>query len=739
MASADRGVPAGQPPAPERFQKVTLDDEPGEPMSLAVLPDSRVLYSARTGEVFMNDPLTGLSTLVADFKDHPGGLYLHDEEGVQGIAVDPQFRRNGWVYVYYSPAMDTPQDDPESPLVNEGDAPEWGTPEDFAAFRGPLRLSRFKLVDRADDPATPAREYGWELDFDSEQQIIDVTQDRGICCHVGGQIAFDGRGNLYLSTGDDTNPFASEGYAPLDDRVRVNEEGEREYRNPAFDARRTSANTNDLRGKVLRIRVRPGGGYAIPEGNMFRPGQARTRPEIYAMGFRNPFRFEVNRETGEVYVADYSPDAPDADPARGPAGHGRWINVTRPANFGWPFCVTPTIPYRDYDFETEQSGPYFTCNRPLNDSRWNVDTRVGDTVLTSAGRRYAPPVAWPQVWYSYDESPFFPELGPTEVVPPEQSPNGTAVGGDGIGPMAGPAYHFAGRNPSRIKWPSYYDDAVLFYEWSRDIIREFRLDRRGGLADIREFGYTGIVDNPMDMEFGPDGALYVLEYGDGFFSENPDAQLSRIDFVRGNRSPEVDVSADPEGGLAPLTVAFTSDVIDADGDRLRYAWDFDADGVVDSTEEDPTFTYAENGVYRATLRVEDQTGRWAASSVEVRVGNAAPVVTLTVEPVDGSFDYGEPVTFTVDVQDDQPVDCARITVSYILGHDQHGHPQSGSAGCSGQINVPPLDSAHAQDPDVAAVFVATYADDPPEGEESLQGSAQVVLRPDADEEPEPTP
>ena len=40
----------------------------------------------------------------------------------------------------------------------------------------------------------------------------------------------------------------------------------------------------------------------------------------------------------------------------------------------------------------------------------------------------------------------------------------------------------------------------------------------------------------MDMQFGPNGSLYTLEYGDEFFSENPEAQLSRIDFVRGGRT-----------------------------------------------------------------------------------------------------------------------------------------------------------------------------------------------------------
>ena len=113
---------------------------------------------------------------------------------------------------------------------------------------------------------------GARLDFSTEQEILRVPADRGLCCHVGGQIEFDGEGNLYLSTGDDTNPFQSAGYTPIDDRPN---------RNPAFDARRTAGNTNDLRGKVLRIRVGANGGYTVPNGNMFRRGQAQTRPEIY--------------------------------------------------------------------------------------------------------------------------------------------------------------------------------------------------------------------------------------------------------------------------------------------------------------------------------------------------------------------------------------------------------------------------------------------------------------------------
>ena len=268
------------PDAP--FQKVTLNDRPGEPMSLAVLPDGRVLHTARTGEVRIHNPQTGLNTLAADMRRSPEGLYQHDEEGVQGIAIDPNFASNRWVYVFYSPRLDTPTD-VVGTGINEGDAPfNLNTAADrqrLERFRGYLLLSRFKLQ-------------GDQLDFGSEQQIMRVPSDRGICCHVGGQIDFDNVGNLYLSVGDDTNPFESQGYTPIDERTT---------RNPAFDAQRTSANTNDLRGKILRVRVNSNGSYSIPSGNLFRPGMPQTRPEIYAMGFRNPFRFAVDRKSNAMY------------------------------------------------------------------------------------------------------------------------------------------------------------------------------------------------------------------------------------------------------------------------------------------------------------------------------------------------------------------------------------------------------------------------------------------------------
>jgi cytochrome c len=302
--------------------------------------------------------------------------------------------------------------------------------------------------------------------------------------------------------------------------------------------------------------------------------------------------------------------------------------------------------------------------------------------------------------------------------------------------MGGPAYDYSKRSRSQTKWPEVFDGHPLFYEWSRDFVKLFELNRENGTRLRRMHNlFPGtapgqiVTDNPMDMEFGPDGALYMLEYGDTFFSEAPAAQLARIDYVRrGELTPVVVVSATPTSATAPpLTVQFSSaGTNDPDGDPITYAWDFDSNGTVDSTAPNPTFTYTTRGIFEATLRVVDSTGRSASNSVRIIVGNQAPVVNLTVESTTPPFNFGDTVNFNVTVTDDQPVDCARVSVAYILGHDAHGHPQSSTAGCSGQILVP-VDASHAGQ-NIAAVFVATYTDNPGGGETPQQGSREVVLR-----------
>ncbi len=311
---------------PADYQQVEMARgvaEMGEPISLAVLPDNSVLHTARGGQLRRTDN-AGNTTVIGTIP-----VYSHDEEGLQGVGVDPGFASNRFIYLYSAPPLSTPA----------GDAPATGT--SWTAWQGVNRLSRFTL--NAD----------WTLNTASQRTVLDVPADRGICCHVGGDIDFDAAGNLYLSTGDDTNPFDSAGYAPID---------ERSDRNPAYDAQRSAANTNDLRGKVLRIKVNADGSYSIPAGNMFAPGTARTRAEIYAMGFRNPFRMTVDKATGHVWLGDYGPDAGSTNASRGPSGQVEFNRITSPGNYGWPYCTgtnTTTETYNEWNFATNSTGPNF--------------------------------------------------------------------------------------------------------------------------------------------------------------------------------------------------------------------------------------------------------------------------------------------------------------------------------------------------------------------------------------------
>ncbi|MFD4033019.1 PQQ-dependent sugar dehydrogenase [Streptomyces sp. NPDC058637] len=648
------------PAAPE-FQQVTLAKgvaETGEPMTLAVLPDRSVLHTSRDGTLRRTDAAG--TTKVAGKLD----VYSHDEEGLQGVGVDPAFTANRFVYLYYAPKLNTPA----------GDAPATGSAADFAPFDGVNRLSRFVL--RTDGT----------LDTASEKQVLDVPASRGLCCHVGGDIDFDAQGNLYLSTGDDSNPFASDGYTPID---------ERSNRNPAYDAQRSSGNTNDLRGKVLRIKVNADGGYSVPAGNLFAPGTAKTRPEIYAMGFRNPFRMTVDKPTGTVYLGDYGPDAGTASATRGPAGQVEFNRITKAGNYGWPYCTGANNAYVDHDFANSTSGSSFSCSAPRN-------TSPNNTGLTDL------PAAQP-AWVPYDGGSV-PEFG-----------SGSES------PMGGPVYRYDAGSTSRVKFPESFDGDFFAGEFGRKWIKRIEQSGDGTVQSINAFPWQGT--QVMDMAFGPDGALYVLDYGTGYFNGDANSAVYRIENVSGGLSPLAEAKADRTSGQAPLAVRFSSaGTSDPDGDPLTYAWKFGDGGT--STSADPTHTYTANGQYTAELTVSDGTGLTATASVAVTVGNTAPTVKLEL-PVDGRIiDPGDAVPFKVTVTDpeDGTIDCSKVKVTFIIGHDSHGHPQTSANGCSGTVQTI-ADGEHDPNANIFGVWDAEYTDKGAAGQPALTTHDEHISQP----------
>src|SRR6185369_11578818 len=184
----------------------------------------------------------------------------------------------------------------------------------------------------------------------------------------------------------------------------------------------------------------------------------------------------------------------------------------------------------------------------------------------------------------------------------------------------GPVYHYQTNLVSPRKLPRYYDNTVFIYEWSRDFIKEVKLDDNGDILKINPFLPTFTFNRPIDMDIGPDGAIYMIEWGTGFNGNNPDAKVIRIDYTDGNnRSPVAVASATPNNGSSPLLVQFSSaGSYDPDPDGpLTYEWSFFGDAIINSTNTNPSFTYASNGNYMAQLRLSDSLGNVGFASVSV--------------------------------------------------------------------------------------------------------------------------
>jgi PKD repeat protein len=666
---------------------------------------------------------------------------MASEDGLYGPGIDNDFETNKWVYLFYSPPTVKDVKLSTGEIVTQTtptqNAPTTGAdPSVWDPWVGYFQLSRFKFVDATD--STPAH-----LDLESEEEILRVPVNRGACCHVAGDIDFDKDNNLWLVTGDDTPAGGgnSGGFGPFNDQLTATGL----YNSPHVDARRSSQNTNDLRGKILRITVKDGGigaeeentfggAYTVPEGNLFPIGTEKTRPEVYAMGFRNPFRIQVD-DNDVAFITDYSPDSQTPQNFRGPAGTGRVMVVREPSNYGWPLCYKKDLPYYRWNFVTSQplDSPAQThdCNNPdrgpQNDSRWNLEG--GPTV--EPGLEFGPPITDPEIWYS-----FTPE---NRAVNPLGTPcfeyyNGSGttncprlfpeLGTGGVGPHGAAMYHYDADNPDETKLPPYYDGSIFFGEFTRDMLREIKLDSQGRVFKINNLLDCGGVgtpaaaradfecDNPMDLQFDEDGHFYLLTYGDGFFNINADAGMYRWDYVKGQRAPIIELAADPTSGQAPLTVQFSSEgTRDPDpGDSIRFEWDFDGNGTVDSVDPNPSHTYTANGVYTARLTVHDSSGKSSSANTIITAGNTAPTVTVDTPVEGGLFAFGENIPFSVTVTDpeDGVIDCNRVEVTFVLAHDSHGHAEDTVNGCSGVLPTYAEDASHGGN--VWGVVSASYTD-----------------------------
>jgi len=437
---------AGQEMLPDssHFRKVSLTTNLFEPIQLSISKRGEVYFAERHGAVKVWKPETEQTITIGQLN-----VFTGPEDGLLGLALDPRFETNHWLYAFHATV---------------------GILEN--------RVSRFTVTNET-------------LDLSSQKVLLHIPTLAKKPNHSGGGLGFDAAGNLYASTGDYTFITDSNGFAPLDQRAG----------REVHDSERTAANSNDPRGKILRIHPEADGSYTIPQGNLFPPGTPRTLPEIYIMGCRNPFRFSIDQQTGWLFWGDVGPDALEPDARRGPAGFDEFNLAKRAGNFGWPYFLANNKPYVKYNFVTKESGEPFNPAKPINDSPNNT------------GVRDLPPAQPAFIWYPPGPSTRFPEFG-----------SGARSA------MAGPVYHFEPTLKSDRKFPKEFDGLLLLFEWERGWIKTVRLTETGELKEIFSFLPETKFKRPISMNFGPDGALYIIEWGSAWYNNN-DSQIVRVEYL----------------------------------------------------------------------------------------------------------------------------------------------------------------------------------------------------------------
>jgi cytochrome c len=566
-------------PDNSRFTKVVLAEGLDEPMEMAFLPKNKVLIIERKGGVKIVDEASktvssaGFIQVNTKYTNKKGQT-REAEEGLMGVSLDPNFNKNHWVYLYYAHPK-------ESKHV----------------------LSRFEMKDE-------------QLVMESEKNLLDVKTQREECCHTGGGMVWDKAGNLFLTVGNNTvNP--RQGSSNLVETPGLENE----------DDQRAPGNTNDLRGKILRIHPEANGTYSIPQGNLFPVGTDKTRPEIYTMGHRNAWRPSLDSKTNFLYWGEVGPDA-TKDSTWGPRGYDEFNQAKGPGFFGWPYFIGNNKPYKKYNSTDGTYSDFFDVNNPVNNS------------VNNTGLKNLPKPVSAMLWYPYGASAEFPLMGTS-----------------GRSATGGPVLRRADFKNAVRPWPEYYEGKWLITEFMRGWIMAVTMDEKGDYVSMERVVPEMNFSSAIDMNFGPSGDMYVLEYGSAWFKGNDNSKLVKIEYNAGNRKPIAQGGVDKASGEVPLSVRFNANgTKDFDaGDLLTYTWkiqDEKKKTIATLAGQDPNFTFKTDGNYTAILEVKDAKGSKNSISIPITAGNNAPEIGLELEVPNQTFYFGkEPLKYKVSIKD----------------------------------------------------------------------------------------